>query len=109
MTDQIKVIAQISPSATVLTDFYTAPISTSTAVSSIVICNTNSVDATFRVAIAVDAEADAIKQYIYYDMPLLANDSFVATIGITLNSEDIVRVQADTDNVAFSLFGVEVI
>lgn len=108
MTDTIKTIAQINPSANILTDLYTVPAVTSTAVSSVVICNQNSTDIAFRISIAIAGAGDAIKQYIYYDLPLMANDTFIATIGVTLATTDVVRVRSNTANVSFSLFGVEV-
>jgi hypothetical protein len=37
-----------------------------------------------------------------------ANDTFIATVGFTLASTDVVRVLAANNNLAFSLFGVEV-
>ena len=111
MTDNIKVLAQSAPSPTVLTNLYTVPAATSTATSSITICNQNSGSGTqiaFRVSIAIGGAADTPKQYIYYDIPLIANDTFIATIGLTLGTGDIIRVQTDTANVSFTLFGVEV-
>lgn len=109
MTDNIKVLAQLSPSANSLTDFYTVGASTSTAISSIVICNQNSVvQIAFRISVAIAGATNDVKQYIYYDLPLSSNDTFIATIGMTLNATDVIRVKSDTANVSFSLFGVEV-
>lgn len=110
MTDNIKVLAQLSPSTNSLTDFYTVPSVTSTAASSIIICNQNSaITISFRISIAVAGAADDIKQYIYFDLPLSSNDTFIATVGLTLKDGDIIRVRSDNTNVSFSLFGVEVI
>lgn len=108
MTETNKILAQLSPSATTLTTLYTVPSVTSTAVSSLVICNTNSSSVTFRVSVAAAGAADNIKQYIYYDLPLLANDTFIATIGITLATTDLIRVYASSTNVSFSAYGVEI-
>lgn len=107
MTETAKVLAQVSPAATTLTTLYTVPSSTSTVVSSIIICNSNSSTVTFRVSVAVAGAADNVKQYLYYDLPLLANDTFIATIGCTLATTDVVRCYASSTNVSFQMFGIE--
>lgn len=107
MTDTVKTLAQLNPSATTLTDFYTVPAATSATISSITICN-QSTATTFRVSIAVAGSANNVKQYIYYDTDLAANRTYIATIGITLAATDVVRVYAGSTNLSFNLFGVEV-
>lgn len=106
-SDTLKVLGQVNPPATTLTTLYTVPGSSSTSVSSVVVCN-QSTAATFRISIQVAAAADNAKQYIYYDTPIGANDTFVATIGITLATTDIVKVYSSSANLSFSIFGVEV-
>jgi hypothetical protein len=109
MLETLKVLAQSIPSANNLTDIYTVPSTTSVSISSIIICNQNNInEIVFRISIAIAGEADDVKQYIYRDLPLSPNDTFIATIGVSLGSGDIIRVFSDTDNVSFNLFGVEI-
>lgn len=108
MTDTTKVLAQVTPAATTLTTLYTVPAATSTVVSSIVICNQSGAQITFRISIQIAAAADNAKQYLYYDLPLLGNDTFIATIGVTLATTDVIKVYANGTSVSFSAFGVEV-
>ena len=108
MTDTIQVLGQYSPSASSLYTIYTVPAATSAVISSIVVCNTNSTSATFRISIAVGGAIDALSQYIYYDLPLLGNDTFVATVGLSLATTDQVRILASSTNVAFTVSGVQV-
>ena len=108
MPDTFKTLAQTNPAAATLTTHYTVPASTSTTVSSIFVCNTSSTKATFRISIAIAAAADATTQYLYYDLPLTGNNTFVATVGLTLATTDLIRVQASTSGVVFSSYGVEV-
>jgi len=107
MVEVYKVLAQLSPSATTLTTAYTVPGATSATISSIVICNTTVSSITFRISVQIAAAADNIKQYLYYDLPVEGNDTFIATIGITLATTDVVKVYASTTDVAFNIFGVE--
>ena len=107
MAQTIKVLAQASPAASTLTDIYTVPALTTTVVSSIVVCNLTAIDALFRIAIAVAGAANEDKQYIYDDVTVPGNDTFVATVGLTLGAGDVVRVYDTSDRLAFSLFGTE--
>lgn len=109
MADTFKVLAQSLPNVNVLTNAYTVPGSKQTTVSSLIICNQNSSEAKVRVSIAVNNEADTPKQYIYYDLPIAPNDTFIATVGITLGINDRIRVLANSPNVSFNFFGVEVL
>lgn len=108
MTEILQVLGQIVPDANTLTPLYTVPGSMSASVSSVIVCNQNSLSVLFRISIAVGGVADDPKQYLYFDLPLDGNDTFIATIGISLAANDIVRVQSDTGNVSFNIFGVEV-
>lgn len=107
MAQTLKTLAQLNPSAVTLTTLYTVPAVTSTAVSSIVICNQGSVDATFRMSVAIAGAADDPKQYIYYNVTVNANDTFIATVGMTLATTDVVRCYASNGVLSFSLFGTE--
>lgn len=103
----VKVLGQLNPSINVLTDFYTVPALKTVVTSSIVICNQSAVAVHFRISVAVAGAVDAVKQYLYYDIGLSANDTFIATIGFTLAASDVVRVRADSASVSFNLFGDE--
>lgn len=106
--ETLRVLAQAAPDATVLTEFYTVASATFTAISSMVICNQNNSNIAFRVSIAVGGTTDDVKQYLYFDLPMLANDTFIAMIGMTLAATDVIRIQTDTNNVSFTLFGDEI-
>ena len=107
MADSIKVLGQVSPSATTLTDLYTVPAQAQTTVSSITVCNTGSSAVTIRISVAVANAADNVKQYVYYDYVIGAKDTLLIVIGMTLNETDRVKVYASATNVAFNIFGVE--
>ena len=103
----LKILGQAAPSATTETDLYTVPSSTSTVASSLIICNRGASDASVRVSISQGGGATVNKDYIYYSLIIPANDTFIATIGISLATTDKVRVYASTANVSFNLFGKE--
>jgi hypothetical protein len=103
-----KTLGQSSPAATTETTLYTVPAATSAVASSVIVCNRGTSVATFRISIAVGGGATANKDYIYYDLPLGANDTFIATIGVTLATTDKVKVYASNTNLSFSLYGSEI-
>jgi hypothetical protein len=105
--DTVKTLAQIKPAATILTTAYTVPSNTTATISSIVICNTSASVSYFRVSVCIAGAADDLKQYLYYDLPLDTNDTFIATIGLTLAATDVIKVRSSDGNLAFTCFGIE--
>ena len=109
MPTTYKILGQQAPAATTATDLYTVPAATQAVVSSIIICNrSSSATATFRISASVTGTATANKDYIYYDLILGQNDTFIATIGLTLATTDKIRVYASTANLSFTAVGSEI-
>jgi len=108
MTDTVKVLAQTNPSAATLTDSYTVPSSTSATISTITVANRSSTATSFRISVAVAGAANDNKQYLYYDVAIPGNDTFAATIGVTLATTDVIRVYATLATLTFNIFGVEI-
>ena len=106
MPNVYKILGQVAPSATTLTDLYTAP--ASAVCSSIAICNRASSDTTFRVSISQAGASVTNKDYLYYDVTLAGNDTFIATIGVTLATTDKIRVYAGSGNLSFQVWGTEI-
>jgi hypothetical protein len=104
MSDTIKVLAQIAPTAATLTPAYTA--TASTTISSAVICNTSSTTDYIRISIQVSGASDTLQQYLYYDLPIQGNDTFIATCGFTLATGDVIAVRSASGNLSFNFFGV---
>ena len=107
MPTALKTLGQVVPSAASLTTLYTVPASTTTVCSSIVACNQSATPTSFRIAVRPAGAAIDPKHYIYYDIPIAGNDTFVATIGISLATTDVVSVYATLATVSFNLFGSE--
>lgn len=107
MAQTLKNLAQVNPAATTLTTLYTVPGATTTAVSSIVVCNQAGTDGSFRISVQVGGAADNVKQYLYYDTLVEANDTFIATIGITLTATDVVKCYSSSGSISFNVFGAE--
>jgi len=107
MANTLKVLGQSAPNATTNTDLYTVPGATSAVISTIVVCNRSTAGA-FRIAVRVAGGGIANEDYLYYDAPLPANSSVALTIGITLETTDVITVYASSANFSFNAFGNEV-
>ncbi len=108
MTDTIKLLAQAIPAAATLTPIYTVAASTSAMVSTVMVCNQAGTSTTFRISVAIAGAADTPAQYLYYDLPIGANDSYGATQGWSLAATDVIRGQSANGLCSFNVFGVEV-
>jgi hypothetical protein len=102
-----QVLGQVAPSATTETDLYVVPADHSAVISSLVVCNRGATAATFRISVSVAGAATSNKDYLYYDLLIPPNETFVFTGGITMDETDEMRVYASTGNFSFSLFGQE--
>ena len=107
MATLTKTLSQTSPSAASLTDSYTVPAVTQATVSTITVANRSATPTTFRISVAKAGAADDVKQYLFYDVPITGNDTFAATIGVTLETTDVVRVYATLATLSFNIFGIE--
>ena len=107
MATAVKVLGQSAPTAATLTTLYTVPSATSAVVSSLVVANRGTVATTFRVAVRPAGASIADAHYLYYDVESPANDTFIATIGMTLAATDVVSVYATLATLSFTLFGEE--
>jgi hypothetical protein len=103
-----KVLGQTEPSITTATTLYTVPASTSTIVSSLSICNRATTDATFRISIRPAGAAQADQHYLAFDAPVVAKDTVILTVGITLATTDVITVYSSNADTAFQAFGSEI-
>jgi len=110
MPTTYKILGQVAPLATTDTLLYVVPGSTQTIVSSIIVCNRGTTEATFRVRVAPNGAVAANSQYVYYDVPIAMNDTFIATVGITMDPSDTINVYAGgtgSSNLTFQVYGSE--
>lgn len=104
----LKVLGQSNPSATTLTDVYTVGAGKQTAVSTIIVSNRSATATSFRIAVRPAGASISNEHYIFYDVAIAGNDSFAATLGISLATTDVISVYATLATLSFSVFGDEV-
>jgi IMP cyclohydrolase len=107
-----KVLAQSAPSTTSIANVYTVPAATNTVISTLMICNRATVNASYNIAVVPSAAAAIANQhYIAFNTIVPANDSIALTVGMSLAATDNVAIQANTtgvNNLGFTLFGTEI-
>ena len=103
-----KVLGQALSTGNTVVTLYTVPSGNSAIISTVNICNQNASSDNFRLAVVPTGESLASKHYLAFNTPIPAYDSIAVTIGITLSSQDTLRVFANTANVSFSAFGSEI-
>lgn len=108
MATTLKVLGQVSPLAATLTTLYTVPGATSAVCTTLFVCNRSAVATSFRVAVRPGGAAISNEHYRYYDVAIAGNDTFAATVGITLAATDVVSVYATLATLSFNLDGQEI-
>jgi hypothetical protein len=107
VADALKILGQVATSATTETALYTVPAATSAIINTFTVCNRSATAATFRLSFDQAGGGTATKDYVYYDLAIAGNDTFIATVGFTLAATDVVNVYASTANLSFQVFGLE--
>ena len=108
MTEVYKSLGQSAPNATTETDLYTVPAATSAVCSTIIVCNRGGTSTAFRMSHAAGGGATQNKDYLYFDVTIPKNDTFTATVGITMATGDKIKVYAGNSNLSFNLYGTEI-
>lgn len=86
---------------------YDCPDATAAVVSSIVICNRDSVVHTYRIGVSTTTSYED-SGYLVYGATVPANDSIFLTVGVVLDAtNDNLLASADSTLVSVSAFGVE--
>lgn len=110
MPTTYKILGQQDPAVNTPVDIYVTLAGTSAIVSSITVANRGTTLAQFRVAVHQGTGATLNKDYLYYDVPIAGNDTFIATVGLTLAPTDRIRVEGrgtGGGNLSFQIFGSE--
>jgi len=81
---------------------YSTGAATTAVISTILICNTSAVSATYRIAIMGSAGTPLAENWLVYDSVVAGNDTLGLTWGVTMDNTKFMRVSSSADTVAFS-------
>ena len=108
MSQDYKILAQLSPLATTISDLYTVPAETQSVISTLAVSNrSSSVVGSYRIAVIPNEETLSDKHYIAFDVELPVSEVSNLTFGMTLAAGDKIVVYASNANINFNVFGVE--
>jgi len=102
---QMKILARLAPNAATETDFYTVPVSRGARVQGLTVCNRSAVATSFRISVSPKGAATGTRDYLYYDLPITGNDTFMATLDTDLETGDVIRVYNTLATLTFVLYG----
>lgn len=107
MSNNNQILGQSALAANTLTDVYTVPSQKKATITMVTICNRSILETTFRIAIAKNGEADSLKQYIHWDVPLPGKDTFMISFFLLINEGDVVRSSSLGSSVSINISGQE--
>jgi hypothetical protein len=107
MSTQYKVLGQINPVANITTNLYVVPSFYNSIISSLLICNQSSSNATITIAAQPQGNTLTNKHYLVYRANIFGNDTTPFTIGITLGPRDVLSANASSSNISITAFGME--
>lgn len=108
-TTTYKILGQAAPANTSNADLITVGAGKQHIISSLTITNTTASSATCRVFARIAGAAAAASNALIYDSSITGNTVVPFTLGITLNSTDVLTIQTGTANaLTFTAFGTEV-
>ena len=108
MANAYKILGQVADASGMDQELYLVPASTEAIVSTIVVCNREAANNTFRIATKDDNSAVANEDYVAYDTIIAGNDTITLTLGITLETGAEISVGASDALVTFQAYGTEI-
>ena len=108
MANAYKILGQVADASANYVELYLVPASTEAVVSTIVVCNREAANNTFRIATKTDNSAVANTDYVAYDSVINGNDTITLTLGITLQAGAEISVGASDANVTFQAYGTQI-
>lgn len=109
MANAYKILGQSAPANTSNADLLTVASSHSAVVSTLVVANTTTSAATYRVFARIAGASAATSNALVYDATVNGNTTVTLTLGITLAATDVLTIQTGTSNaLTFTAFGSDV-
>lgn len=90
------------------TTLYNTDASTTAVISTILVCNTASTSATYRIGLDATAGTPGASEWLVYDSSVAGNDTVALTLGVCLGNTKYLRVSSSENTVTFSAFVSEI-
>lgn len=104
-----KILGQAAPANTSNADLITVGTGKQQIISTVIVANTTTTDATCRIFARIGGAAAAASNAIVYDVSVPATGIQAFTLGITLTATDVLTIRSGTANaLTFTAFGTEI-
>lgn len=100
-----KILAQLDIPAAAETVLLTAPSDGKARVQGFTFANRNNAANSFRLSFSKLGAATALKDYVYYDLPMTANNVFLTELDFTMDGTDVCRVYSTNGGITVTLYG----
>jgi hypothetical protein len=108
MSQDYKTLAQVTPTAGVLTNLYVTGATTQAVIGTITVSGLfETTNSSFSIIVRPINEALDDKHYIFRASPVLVNEVLVVSGAITMGPNTILAANNYTGNAHFNVFGVE--
>lgn len=109
MATSYKILGQAHPAAVTNTDVYTVPAATQAIVSTMTIANVTGTAGVARVWVRKAGGATAHVYALMYDVAVPANSINTFTLGLTLDTTDVITVRSTNGaDLTFHVYGSEI-
>lgn len=98
-------LAQVAVPAAIETTLLTVPNNSKARIQGLTFCNRSAVAASFRLSFSKFGAPTATKDFIYYDLPMTANNTFLSELDFSMDATDALRVYSVTGNVSVTVYG----
>ncbi len=99
------ILSRVNPPAMVETVLFQVPVSSRAFVEGITVCNRSSNAQSLRISISAQGLPTALKDFVYFDLPIRANDTLLVELDFTMNASDVIRIFASSVDLSFILYG----
>ena len=109
MAQEYKTLAQVTPTADVLTNLYVTGATTQAVIGTITVSGlSETTNSSFSIAVRPINEALNDKHFIFRGSPVLVNEVLVVSGAVTMGPNTILAANNYTGNASFTVFGVEI-
>lgn len=103
---ETRVIAQLAIPAAAETVLYTVQDDQKCNVQGFTFCNRSVGTDYFRLSISKLGAPTATRDYVYYNLPLTGNNTFLSELDVTIDNTDVIRVYCTNGNISVTLYGI---
>lgn len=84
---------------------FTVPNNAKARIQGMTFCNRVTTVSSFRLSFSKLGAPTSTKDFIYYDLPMTGNNTFLSELQFSMDATDVLRVYSATGNVSMTVYG----